>query len=146
MEQIDDGILFPVLGIFGIGAEAFGNVPAIREWAYIHPAGHTSGSTPDILMPKGQVKRAMSSHTQTGYGSFGPVGNGPVMRINPGYQLAGNISLVFHGRINRAVEVPTGSTAIGADNDEIVFVRVIGERCVSEPFRIIVSGAMQQIE
>src|SRR5258708_3392197 len=140
-------IFVPVLRGAGQAPQVFFQVPVIGEGAKIPPAAGSSCRAEEILVTDAQVEPPMSSHAQARYGAMLPVGHCGIMTIDIRDQLFGHKGLITDGGIDRAVEPPAAITAIGADEEDTEFIRLLLQlRGSRRPLRVTAAMAMQQID
>jgi len=69
MQQIHDGILLPVVGVFPLRTQSLRHVPVVGKRPDVDATAHASAGTKHILVAESKVQSTMATHAQPGDGS-----------------------------------------------------------------------------
>ncbi len=125
--DVDDSIFFPVVFVVGEGTQVFFDAPVVGEGADVDAAAGGAAGAEEIFVTEAQEEAAVAAHAKAGDGAVFAVGLGGIVAVDIGDEFFYDEGFVADGGIEGRVEVPAVKAAVGADEEDIVFVCALGK-------------------
>ena len=127
-------------------ADSFGDVVFIDRVGKIDCSTHAAAGTEAIGMSKTQIDPTVTAHAESGNGSSGTVGNGPVQLIDLVRHFQCYIRFVTRAGIQRTVPIPAAVATFRANNQELFPIgQVFQFRDSDDPIAEPAAVAVQQV-
>ena len=145
IKGIVDGVVLPVLRIFGGRTQLRLHLPVVGEGADVQTSAGAACGSECLGMTQGVPHGSVAAHAESGYGTTLTAGISGVVGIDVCREFFRDERFELYFGMQRTVPIPA-AVAVGTDDEQVVVIRHLLQVGDARPTPFVAAISVQQIE